>query len=175
MQTEGQRWRIGSNSREPANSVSSLGLFYFWPPLLSYHLNPLLHALSLGWGHLCLCVWILLPWSSRPFLQPPTTPQLHHQAHLCFRSHLHRQSQRVWLIQPACFGLWCSWHAVLCLVGQSCLTLCDLMDCSPPGSSVMGILQTRILEWVAMPSSRGSSQLRDWTQVSCIAGGFFTI
>ena len=45
--------------------------------------------------------------------------------------------------------------------------------CQAPLS--MGILQARILEWVAMPSSRGSSQLRDWTQVSCIAGKFFTI
>ena len=52
---------------------------------------------------------------------------------------------------------------------------CDFTDCSPPGSSVSGILQTRILEWVAMPSSRGSSQPRDWTQVSHIAGGFFTM
>ena len=49
------------------------------------------------------------------------------------------------------------------------------MDCSPPGSLSMGIFQARILEWVAMPSSRGSSQPRDWTLVSCIAGGFFTI
>ena len=49
------------------------------------------------------------------------------------------------------------------------------MHCSPPGSSVHGILQTRILEWVAMPSSRGSSQPRDWTQVSHIAGRFFTV
>ena len=60
-------------------------------------------------------------------------------------------------------------------VTQSCLTLCDLVDCSPPGSSVRGILRPSILEWVAMPSSRGSSQLRDRTQVSCIAGIFFTI
>ena len=45
--------------------------------------------------------------------------------------------------------------AVLCLFAQSCLTLCDPMDCSPPGSSVHGIPQARILEWVAMPSSRG--------------------
>ena len=44
-----------------------------------------------------------------------------------------------------------------CLVVQSCLTLCDPMDCSSPGSFVHGILQARILEWVAMPSSRGSS------------------
>ena len=55
-----------------------------------------------------------------------------------------------------------------------CLTLCDPMDCSLPGSSVYGILQARILEWVAVPFSRGSSQLKDQTQVSCIAGGFFT-
>ena len=52
--------------------------------------------------------------------------------------------------------------------------LCDLMDCSPWGTSVHGILQTRTLKWVAIPFSRGSSQLRDWTQVSCIAGEFFT-
>ena len=43
------------------------------------------------------------------------------------------------------------------VVTKSCLTLCNPMDCSPPGSSVLGILQARILEWVAMPSSRGSS------------------
>ena len=55
------------------------------------------------------------------------------------------------------------------LVVQSCLTLCDPMDCSPPGFSVRGILQARTLEWVALPSSRGSSQLRDQTCVSCIS------
>ena len=49
------------------------------------------------------------------------------------------------------------------------------MDCRPTGSSVHGILQAKILEWVAMPFSRGSSWPRDWTQVSCIAGRFFTI
>ena len=57
-----------------------------------------------------------------------------------------------------------------------CLTLCDPMDCSLPGSSVHRILQGRILEWVAMSSSRGSSWPRDWTHISCIsctAGGFF--
>ena len=46
-------------------------------------------------------------------------------------------------------------HAMLCLVAQLCPTLCDPMDCSPPGSSVHGILQARILDWVAIPSSRG--------------------
>ena len=51
-------------------------------------------------------------------------------------------------------------QCVLCLVTQSCLTHCDPLDCSPPGSCVHGVLQARILEWVAMPSSRGSSQPR---------------
>ena len=59
-------------------------------------------------------------------------------------------------------------------VAQSCPTLCDPMDCSPQAPLPMGILQTRILQWVAMHSSRGSSQPRDRTQVSRIAGGFFT-
>ena len=47
--------------------------------------------------------------------------------------------------------------STLCLVAQSCLTLCNLMDCSPPGFSVPGILQARLLEWIAISSSRGSS------------------
>ena len=50
-----------------------------------------------------------------------------------------------------------------------CPTLCDPRDCSLPGSSVHGILQTRILEWIVMPSSRGSSWPRDWTHISCIS------
>ena len=61
------------------------------------------------------------------------------------------------------------------LVTQSCPTLCNPMDCSPPGSSVHGISQGRVLEWVAISFSRGSSQPRDRTQVSCIAGRLFTI
>ena len=64
---------------------------------------------------------------------------------------------------------------VCVLVTQSCPTLCDLTDCSPPGSSVHGILQARILECIAIPFSRGSSQPRDRTLVSHIAGRFFTI
>ena len=60
------------------------------------------------------------------------------------------------------------------LVAQSCLTLCSLMDCSTPGPSVHGILQARILERVAIPFSRGSSQLRDRKRVSSTADRFFT-
>ena len=59
------------------------------------------------------------------------------------------------------------------LVAQSVWLLLDPMGCSPPGSSIRGILQARILEWVAMPSSRGSSQPENRTQVSCIAGELF--
>ena len=54
-------------------------------------------------------------------------------------------------------------------------SLCDPMDCSPPGSAIHGIIQARILMWVAIPFSRGSSQPRNQTRVSCIAGRFFTI
>ena len=57
---------------------------------------------------------------------------------------------------------------------KSCPTLCDPLDCSPSGSSVHGISQARILEWVAFSFCRGSSQPRDQTGVSCIAGRFFT-
>ena len=60
----------------------------------------------------------------------------------------------------------------MCSVAQWCVTLCDPLDCSLPGSSGHGTLQTRILEWVF--SSGGSSQPRCWTSVSCIAGGLFT-
>ena len=59
-------------------------------------------------------------------------------------------------------------YACVGSVAQTCPTLCDPMDCSPPGSSVHGIFQARMLEWVAISSSRESSQHRDRTLVSCI-------
>ena len=76
---------------------------------------------------------------------------------------LAESAELVGLILSACLLSWVS--------------VCNPMDCSPPGSSVHEILQARILEWVAMPSSRGSSWPRDWTCVSfvpALAGGFFT-
>ena len=106
----------------------------------------------------------------------------------CFSSEGHPYSS-VWLFlcarAPVTFspGLFdtqfCFCCCLLCCAQslQSCPTLRP-MDCSPPGSSVYGILQARILEWVAMPSSRGSSQPRNRTSVSCSscnAGGFFII
>ena len=58
---------------------------------------------------------------------------------------------------------------------QSCPTLCNPMDCSAPGSCIHGILQARVLEWVAIPFSMGSPWPREQTCVSCIEGGLFTI
>ena len=86
-------------------------------------------------------------------------------------NHIHRTHSWTWPLHASA-SLY-----VLCLVTQACLTLCNPMDCSPPGSSVHGILQARILEGVAILFSRGSSWRRDWTWVSCvfcIAGRFFT-
>ena len=60
-------------------------------------------------------------------------------------------------------------------VAQLCLTLHDPMDCGPPGSSIHGIFQARVLEWVAVSFSRGSSQPRDQARVSRIVGRRFTL
>ena len=68
------------------------------------------------------------------------------------------------------FSLW----KLEALVTQSCLILCDSIDCSPPDSSVHEILQSRTLEWVAISFSRGSFWPRNRTRLSCIAGRFFT-
>ena len=77
------------------------------------------------------------------------------------------RKHQVFSAQPS---LWCSSHICtwplekphVCLVAHLCSTLCNLVDYSPPGSWVHGILQARILEWVAIPISRGSSPPRDW-------------
>ena len=85
---------------------------------------------------------------------------------LNFMSHFHQElfpQTTIFLIVCCC-----------CSVAKLCLILCDPMDCSPPGSSVHGILQARILEWVATSFSRGSSRPGVRPQVFCIAGRFFT-
>ena len=69
-------------------------------------------------------------------------------------------------------GIAGSYNSFACIQAkllQPCPTLCNPIDCNPPGSSVHGILQASILEWVSMPSSRGSSQPRDWIRISCIS------
>ena len=72
------------------------------------------------------------------------------------------------------FLLWGKWKWSRS-VAQSCPTLCGPMNCSLPHSSVHGIFQARVLEWVAISFSRGSSWPRDWIQISCIVGRRFTV
>ena len=81
---------------------------------------------------------------------------------------------------PGCVQWWsfkhplCADPTCVCSV-QSCLTLCDSTSCSQPGSSVHGILLARILQWVAISSFRGSSEPRDPSHISCVAGGFLPL
>ena len=77
--------------------------------------------------------------------------------------HINKASKVEWIGLQS-FALSIIFACVCAKSLQSCLTLCDPMDCSLPGSSVLGILQIRILKWVAIPSYRGSSQSRDQTQ-----------
>ena len=84
------------------------------------------------------------------------------------------------LLQGGHFSFQCRVNPLRCLRSevkslQSCPTLCDPVDCSLPSSSVHGILQARILEWVAISFSRGSSWPRDRTWVSCIGGRSFNL
>ena len=92
---------------------------------------------------------------------------------LCFSLLFFPQLFRINLI-GTCSGKCQGKFLVFVLVAQLWTTLCDPMEYSLPGSSVHGILQARILEWVAISFSKGSSQPRDWTWVSHFAGTFFT-
>ena len=106
-------------------------------------------------------------WSGLPFPSPRDLPNPGIEP---------RDRTRVYRIGGRCFNLWATREAKKRKkVAQSCPTLCNPMDCSLPGSSVHGIFQARILEWVAISFSRGSSQTRDWTWVFCIVGRCFTI
>ena len=89
---------------------------------------------------------------------------------------LELDGRNIWEKQnKECMCLCAYLYIYVCVkVDQLCPTLCDPMDCSLPGSSAHGILQTRILRWVAITSSMGSSQPRNQTGVSSIAGRFFT-
>ena len=90
---------------------------------------------------------------------------------LCSRGQQHWNSPPNLVLEILFIGIWQSQpenHRMPVLVAQSCLTLCNPMDCSPPGSSFHGILQARILEWGSHPFSRRSSQPRDRTWSSAL-------
>ena len=106
--------------------------------------------------------WGGLPW-------PPPGDLSTQISDLCLLCHRHGQVSSLPLAPP---GNPCT-HSES-EVAQSCPTLCNPMDCSLPGSSVHGIFQARVLKWVAISFSRGSSQPRDWTRVSCITSRHFT-
>ena len=118
---------------------------------------PWFRGLIHGWNNLLLergaCLLacgILAPWPGTEPMPPA----------LAVQSLNHWTTRR-------CF--WLYWKCVcVCSVAQSCLTLCNPMDCSPPGSSAHGVFQARIPEWVAISFSRGSSRPRDQNRVSCI-------
>ena len=101
----------------------------------------------------------------------------------CYRLHLSGSEACYHVLAALCLTRWVGGlHDLLFLtwrsdseVAQSCPTLCNPMDCSLPGSSVHGIFQARVLEWVAISFSRGSSQPRDRTRVSRIPGRRFII
>ena len=119
------------------------------------------HYVSLNIHRTCPCVLpvqpslSISPWF--PFFPPWVSTYSHLVKYRWISDYPH--SQTLWLV----------------LTAQSCLTLCNPINCSPPSSSIHGILQARTLEWIAIPFSRGSSQPRDWTRVFCIAGRFFTV
>ena len=129
-------------------------------------------------------------WVMEPLLHAPASRCPSSTGNLCcayprmVSSGVHRVLAHV-LAHPGSPGAWspvshwltrtCDAFRVVVLVAQLCPTLCDPIDCSPPASSVHGTLQAGILEWVAIPFSRGPSPLRDRTQISCTAGRFFTV
>ena len=134
---------------------------------------------------LLFCLTARIPsstrWGHEPFHSALGCPRLPFMTALLpeDRNNSHGIKYRPLLIQPLPISWWCcDFHCFLSISSVSaqwCPILCNPLDRCPPGSSVHGILQARILEWIAMPSSRGFSQPRDRTQVYCIAGGFFTI
>ena len=123
-------------------------------------------------------------YQSRQRAQSLKTPRTAHHNWAQLKASPHFLAHFVQHLSPNCSHR-CFYHLRLkmalsgqqstqCVCTQSCPTLCSLMDFTPPGSSVHRISQARILEWVAICSSKGSSWPRDQTSVSCLAGGFIS-
>ena len=110
--------------------------------------------------HVCMCTYTKPSWVHWP---------------MCSKTNL--LPQGCGEAKGSVYITWCQARSQACMRAkllQMCLTLCDPMDCSLPGSYVHEMSQGRILEWIAMSSSRGSSCSRNQTWVSCIAGSFFS-
>ena len=112
--------------------------------------------------------------SELPFPSPGDLPNPEVKSISCI-SYIGKQILCHWATWEVTIVCVCVCVCVCVLAAQSCLTLWDPMESSPPGSSIHGTLQARILEGVAIPFSRGSSWPRDWTWISCISVRFFTI
>ena len=133
----------------------------------------------------CICASLVAQMvENLPAVHKTETPSLDQKDPL-EKGIAHHSSILAWRIQPRILARLSNFHLPpppcppqVCMYAKSlqlCPTLCDLVNCSPPGSSVHGILQERILEWVSISFSRGSSWPGNWTQVSCITGRFFTV
>ena len=149
---------------------SSLGTHRLYSPWNSPGQNTGLVALSFSRGSSQPGDWMQVSHIAGGFFTSWATREA--QEYLSVASSFSRRSSqprnqtRVSLINGRFFFNWAIREA--CLVTKLCPTLCDPMDCSLPGSSVHGVSQERILKWVALSFSRGSSWFRDWTCLSCI-------
>ena len=169
---------------EGAKFHSISGLLHWRSPLLP-------SSFFLFWLHCETCVilvpwlgikprllaieaWSLNHWTAREVPSSASFHKLSPYHHSVLRLNV-SSSERSWRATKCKEGSYSLSMKGEMLVTQSCPTLYNPKDRSLPGSSVHGILQARVLDWVAIPFSRGSSRSRDWTQVSCIAGRFFTV
>ena len=159
-------WRVSTPDDSVANFSTKLhqivpripspghhtGAYLFFP-------SEIMLSLPLNVKHLTACssIWIL------------------RMSHICTYSVtslivVRMRAVQIWQCLTECYNEDLPWSVPKVRVqAKLCPTLCNPMDCSLPGSSVHGILQTRILEWVTLPSSRGSSQPRDWTHISYVS------
>ena len=154
---------------ESLTSTCSPASQWFWLKKQSWHEEARL-TFSGGWVRSLTCV---LNWIETSSFQCTI------EALRCFHVSSSRKQVNDVYLHLDCV---CVYECV-CVCPRTCACMYSVMSdslkpyglCSPPGSSVHGILQARILEWVAIPFSRVSVQPKDWNQVSCIAGRFFAI
>ena len=143
----------------PWTAVCQTSLFITNPQSL---LKLISIELVMSSNHLILCCALLLS------LIFPSTRVFSNESVLCIRW-LKYWSFLIYTIINVINNIWIMYVVYVCLVAESCLTLCNSRVCSPPVSSVHEILQARILKWVATFSSRESSQPRDRSKVYCIS------